>query len=396
MSGQRRNGGLLLAAFGTLAITPDAVLLRSIGAVGVDVRTLIFWKSFLVSIMSFVLTASLNGGIKATLHGMASGPTHLALGTVFQMMMTLGFTVAVLLADTARALAFLSLNPLVAALLGWLILGERIPLRTMAALGASVAAVAFIVYPQLTAPPPSSGAAAERTWRTVAGEAVAFATGCALASFLTCSRHAALHRPLLPTQASTAIGSLCVASLVLTLSLATGNSLEDAVRCTAHSQPALLRALIPDAQSRVAGGHAEARVVARRARRVMRRVCVRCPRPRSESDHCGRGLAHLSRRARDRAVLGLPALRRGAPSANAATLPFAFARPSHHTALWSPRATLAAHARQVPSAWTFGGGGMLICTLVVHELFAIREARRQSNLPGGGLKEPFLSTTMSA
>jgi len=65
------------------------------------------------------------------------------------------------------------------------------------------------VYPQCNAAPTAS------TWRTVAGEVIALGTGAAFASFLICSRHAALHRPNLPMQAATGFGSLLAAALAL-------------------------------------------------------------------------------------------------------------------------------------------------------------------------------------
>ena len=58
---------------------------------------------------------------------------------VINTLVTSGFTLALALTVAARALLLTSLNPLWTALIGWLVLKDRLPRRTIAAVGVAAA-----------------------------------------------------------------------------------------------------------------------------------------------------------------------------------------------------------------------------------------------------------------
>ena len=131
MSSGSRCRGLAIALIGTLAISPDALLLRLVQSTGVTPPTLVFWRSTLVGCLSIGLSIRLNGGLSATLSGVATAPLQILLASLLQAGMTLGFALSILLTDAARALALLALNPLVATVLSWAILNEQLPYVTL-------------------------------------------------------------------------------------------------------------------------------------------------------------------------------------------------------------------------------------------------------------------------
>ena len=95
----------------------------------------------------------------------------------------------------------ISLAPLWAALLGRLVLNERIPARTATALAASMVGVALVFFPRVahaSAPSPSPSPAPSDSppmLDSVWGDLLAVATGFAQGASLTVNRHAALHSP---------------------------------------------------------------------------------------------------------------------------------------------------------------------------------------------------------
>lgn len=80
-----RVKGLLLAFAGMMCISPDAVLLRSIQAVGVNFETFVFWKMVMISIISLSLTAAFRGGVRNLGKGIASSIRHILIGSAMQM-----------------------------------------------------------------------------------------------------------------------------------------------------------------------------------------------------------------------------------------------------------------------------------------------------------------------
>ena len=106
-------------------------------------------------------------------------------------LVTSGFTLALALTVAARALLLTSLSPLWTALIGWLVLEDRLPRRTIAAVGFALLSVGVTFVPRLltrdalTAP-------------INAGDGIAFATGIMLSVSINTVRAFRKPYPKLP------------------------------------------------------------------------------------------------------------------------------------------------------------------------------------------------------
>ena len=113
-------------------------------------------------------------GPRHMVSGLRAAPLHLLLAGC-SALVSWGFTVSFLETPAALALTFISLNLLWAALLGCVLLKERLPPRTVVAL-AALGAVALVLAPSLVA-----GEQDEHTGEggrvTHVGNALALATG---------------------------------------------------------------------------------------------------------------------------------------------------------------------------------------------------------------------------
>jgi drug/metabolite transporter (DMT)-like permease len=132
--------GLLIVATGVLILTPDALLLRLIEA---DPWTLLFWRGIGFFSVQMTVSACRHGGclwrvIRAT--GWI-GVAIMALHGVTQLL----FVYSINHTLVANTLVIIAASPLAAALLAWLLLGERTPPRTLIAGGVALAAVALTV-----------------------------------------------------------------------------------------------------------------------------------------------------------------------------------------------------------------------------------------------------------
>jgi drug/metabolite transporter (DMT)-like permease len=230
-----RARGLVVAFLGVLAVSPDAMLLRSMRALGASSADVAAAKY--VGIFLFMVGFGVAKGVRGAL----VSPGHFAVAACCQMANQLCFTFSLLLTDAARALLLISLTPLWAALLGVVVLREPLPLRTRCALVCSVLAILVVftpkLFPMLSAttqpggaharvlhPVSPADAAAEPTpvaptglsssyWM---GDVLAAGTGLAQAASLTVNRHAALHAPSADIMLATGVSSVCAGALVLT------------------------------------------------------------------------------------------------------------------------------------------------------------------------------------
>lgn len=121
--------GLLLTFIAVLILSPDALLVRLIQA---NIWTLLFWRCLLTSMMMSLFLAILYR--RQFFHSFyAIGPT----GLLAALMITIGsllFVGSLKQTTAANALVILAAAPIFSSLLSWLILREKILLRTKLAI----------------------------------------------------------------------------------------------------------------------------------------------------------------------------------------------------------------------------------------------------------------------
>mmetsp|Transcript_81292 Transcript_81292/g.230721 ORF Transcript_81292/g.230721 Transcript_81292/m.230721 type:complete len:384 (+) Transcript_81292:264-1415(+) len=109
----------------------------------------VFWKmafSILV-IGTYVIIAS--GGPREVFRGLLESPKHTLTGFVLETLTATGFTLALALTHPARALLFISLNPLWCALFGRAFLEERLPVRTLVVLFLCLVCILVVFLPEI-------------------------------------------------------------------------------------------------------------------------------------------------------------------------------------------------------------------------------------------------------
>ncbi|MEC9378139.1 MAG: EamA family transporter, partial [Candidatus Latescibacterota bacterium] len=163
--------GLFIALLGVVAISPDSLLIRLIA---VDVWTLSFWRGLLLAI-TITAVQGLRHGRHLTRGYRAVGRRGLLAGAVSGVGTVL-FVSAVTYTTVANVLIIIGLAPLFAALLGWLLLGEAVPLRTWIAIVAALAGTGIAVGGGIEGPR--------------IGDLFAFGTALCVAGYLTTIRSA--------------------------------------------------------------------------------------------------------------------------------------------------------------------------------------------------------------
>ena len=272
-SSGRRAKGLLIALAGVLAVSPDAMLLRSMRAEGASVYDTAAVK-YLGILLLFLWLALQSrkaraAAAEAPLHFLAAaggqlGATqppctvavgnslsrwacphchhhsattllccraallpHYSAGTTSyrpdrcadpsRTANQLCFTFSMILADPAKALLLISLTPLWAAVLGRLFLGDALPWRTVVALGLSMISVALVFVPRALEYLHGSGDAEHGT---LTGDVLAITAGFAQAVVLCVNRHAALSgatRRGAPTMLATGLSSALACAVAIGL-----------------------------------------------------------------------------------------------------------------------------------------------------------------------------------
>ena len=197
----KRVIGLCIAGSGTLVVTPDAALLRVQQLAGGSPQVITIWRYAVAGAISTGVAAYGLGGFAPMCIVLRSSPRLVACGSLMMVFINYGFTLSLLFVDTAKALLLISLSPLWAALLGYVILGDKLRLRTIIAQLLSLAAIALMLVPDLlpllTIPDrdgdsssshPSSDAHAERGSSSELLSLVPLATGICQAALLILSR----------------------------------------------------------------------------------------------------------------------------------------------------------------------------------------------------------------
>ena len=131
--------GLLITACGVLIITPDGLLTRLIGA---DHWTMIFWRALFLSLGMWLLISLSHPNRVWQQYKTIKGPGLLMVATY--SLGTISFIFAITHTSVANTLIILSATPLFAAIIGRLLLHEKIQPRTMVAILLVVVGIAVI------------------------------------------------------------------------------------------------------------------------------------------------------------------------------------------------------------------------------------------------------------
>ena len=220
---QSHTKGSLIALAGVIAVSPDAMLLRSMRALGASSPDVAVAKY--IGIIAFM---SILGAVKGTARARASIP-HFLAAALAQLAYQLSFTFCLLLTDAAKALLLISLAPLWAALFGVAVLREPLPCRTGCALALSLVAVGVVFTPRLLS---LQGGGYTAGPYSLAGDLLAIFTGAAQGASLTVNRHAAVHAPKADLTLATALSSLLATVVALYLPCYDSNDPHDFWECT--------------------------------------------------------------------------------------------------------------------------------------------------------------------
>lgn len=158
VSGDQRRRGLLYATIGVCCFSPDALFTRLANAerspaVGDQAFAapcvIVAWKALALGLFNLAAAACLERSCIRLLAGIRPAAKYMLLASLFQAVQQLGFTLSYVLTDPATALLLISLNPLWAALLGWRLLRDALPTRTIIALVLAFLAVLLVFVPIL-------------------------------------------------------------------------------------------------------------------------------------------------------------------------------------------------------------------------------------------------------
>lgn len=139
LSGHTR--GVLLVALAAIVWSSGGTLARSVET---DVWTTIFWRSIFASIFLIAFTAWRNQGRVISVLRSIGWP-GVALGLCFATASSC-FVVALQFTTVANVLFLQGAAPFIAALLGWLLMSERLPLRTWIAMAAALVGIGTMVF----------------------------------------------------------------------------------------------------------------------------------------------------------------------------------------------------------------------------------------------------------
>jgi len=132
--------GVFYAAAGAVAWSLGALIIRLIGA---DAWTILFWRSLTIALGALGLVVVVNrGALAAAMRASGWGAVVAGLTMALSMML---YVNSITRTSVANSLILLSINPFIAAILAWAVLGERVPARTWAIMAAALAGMAAMV-----------------------------------------------------------------------------------------------------------------------------------------------------------------------------------------------------------------------------------------------------------
>jgi drug/metabolite transporter (DMT)-like permease len=132
--------GRMMIACAALLWSMAGILTR---LVETDGWTLTFWRSFLGGLFLLVVVAGQGRGLLARFRSLSRVGWFLGIWIGIE---TVCFIIAFTHTTIANALIIIAINPLLAALAGWMVLRERIALHTALALIISFGGVAYMVW----------------------------------------------------------------------------------------------------------------------------------------------------------------------------------------------------------------------------------------------------------
>lgn len=196
---------MAIAAAGVLVVTPDAALVKwgQLYLVSSD-APLLFWKNLATFALGIGMAIWLDDRAKwrrPLVERVLDGWLYFSIAAGCQAFIAVSFPIAFMLTYSANVMVLYCLSPLASAVLGWLVLGDPLPWRTIIALACSSVAILVMFAPQLVAAQPGSAA-------TRVGDLVAIATGLVNSIFLVSVRAGLLKHPDLPVPLSSTAGIL--------------------------------------------------------------------------------------------------------------------------------------------------------------------------------------------
>jgi len=135
-----RRRGLLLVALAAIVWSTGGLIVRSLEAT--DVWTTVFWRGVFAALFLAAFIAARDRGRAVQLFR-SMGRPGLIVGVCFASA-SVAFIIALSLTSVANTLIILSTSPLIAALLGRVVLGERVRARSWLAMLAALAGVAIM------------------------------------------------------------------------------------------------------------------------------------------------------------------------------------------------------------------------------------------------------------
>jgi drug/metabolite transporter (DMT)-like permease len=179
-----------------------------------DALVLVFWRSSFTA-LAVLAWLAWRQGLRSAWGDVRGASQLLWLSALFWGVMFTAFMVALTLTSVAQTLLTDSLSPLIAAVLGWLILRQPLPWRTWAAIALAMVGMGWMVWHDLQSPTSST---------QLIGMLVALAVPIAAAS-----NWVSLHRAgaAVPMQAAVLIGALLSALVVAVPALPLSVDLHD-------------------------------------------------------------------------------------------------------------------------------------------------------------------------
>lgn len=205
--------GVLIATFGVVCVTPDAVLLRWAAATGAKLAAVVFWKCVFMAIVVYAYSTTEGGQSAALKH-----PGKVVAMGLTQAVSIICLSYAFELTYAANAVLCYSMHPLWSGVLGRVFLKDVLPTRTILALFGALGAMCVMFAPDL-----ASGAAPQG--KNGLGDALAIATSVTMAAFLTMARGSSRVAPDVSVSLASAIGLLLAALGVATVSFYNGTSI---------------------------------------------------------------------------------------------------------------------------------------------------------------------------
>ncbi|KAJ8605227.1 hypothetical protein CTAYLR_000479 [Chrysophaeum taylorii] len=137
--------GVGIALLGTIAATPDAVLLRWCKELGADDTAILFWKCIFAFAFGVVAApASERRDETSVAEALTLAPGHVVGLVLSRAAINITISLAFLLTYAVNVLLCYSLNPLISGVLGWVCLGDALPPRTLVAVACATVSIAVI------------------------------------------------------------------------------------------------------------------------------------------------------------------------------------------------------------------------------------------------------------